>query len=185
MSGTCQETTMLGRFPITSISLSRGTNKLNSLGEARTLSKTVRRHFLDTFGPFNLNITLQGHTLLLLDAPGLVEEDYQRAALGKNYDNWDFPSGGSMAFIKANAAGKHNIFFWYRDLIDYFPTGRSDKPVILFSHIPLFRPDSKSCGPLRERGTIRRGVGPGYQNTLGKQTTAFLIKTLRPSAVFR
>jgi hypothetical protein len=54
----------------------------------------------------------------------------------------------------------------------------------VFSHIPFFRPDSASCGPLRERGTIRRGVGAGYQNTLGKQTTAHLLGVLKPSVVF-
>lgn len=53
------------------------------------------------------------------------------------------------------------------------------------SHIPLARPDSALCGPFREKGTVRRGVGHGYQMTLGKQTTAFLLQTLRPSAVFR
>lgn len=57
--------------------------------------------------------------------------------------------------------------------------------MILFSHIPLFRPDTASCGPLRERGTIRRGVGYGYQNTLGKQTTQYLLNSVRPSLVFR
>lgn len=57
--------------------------------------------------------------------------------------------------------------------------------MILFSHIPLFRPDVASCGPLRERGTIRRGVGHGYQNTLGKHTTEFLLESVRPVLVFR
>src|SRR3984957_19645669 len=66
-----------------------------------------------------------------------------------------------------------------------FPKGRNEDPLILFSHIPLFRPDTKTCGPFRERGTIRRGVGTGYQNTLGKQTSIFLLENLRPSAIFR
>jgi hypothetical protein len=60
-----------------------------------------------------------------------------------------------------------------------------EHPLILLSHIPLSRPDAASCGPLRERGTIRRGVGHGYQNTFGKQTTAFLFSHLQPSAIFR
>lgn len=59
------------------------------------------------------------------------------------------------------------------------------QPIILFSHIPLSHPETKSCGPLREQGTIRRGVGVGYQNTIGKQTTEFLLESLRPAAVFR
>lgn len=41
------------------------------------------------------------------------------------------------------------------------------------------------CGPLRERGTIHRGVGHGWQKTLGKHTSSFLLENLRPAVVFR
>lgn len=59
------------------------------------------------------------------------------------------------------------------------------KTTILFTHIPLWRPEGASCGPLREYGTIRRGVGKGYQSLLGKDTTNFLLKNLAPSVIFR
>jgi len=58
-------------------------------------------------------------------------------------------------------------------------------PLVLFTHIPLYRPDGKRCGPLREKGTIRPGVGFGYQNTLGKQATFYLLDQIRPIVVFR
>ena len=58
-------------------------------------------------------------------------------------------------------------------------------PVILFTHIPLHRAESKKCGPLRERGTIDRGVGHGWQKTLGKHTSSFLLESLRPVVIFR
>lgn len=57
--------------------------------------------------------------------------------------------------------------------------------VVLFTHIPLHRPDTASCGPLRESGTIQRGAGSGYQNTLGKKTTTFLLHKVSPQLVFR
>jgi hypothetical protein len=57
-------------------------------------------------------------------------------------------------------------------------------PVILLSHIPLAR-DNRECGSLREKGTIRPGVGFGYQNTLGTEVTNFLLESLKPAAVFR
>lgn len=63
--------------------------------------------------------------------------------------------------------------------------GDSHHPTILFSHIPLSRPDTASCGPLREKGSIRRGVGVGYQNTLGKKTTNWLFQNIRPCIIFR
>lgn len=65
----------------------------------------------------------------------------------------------------------------------FIPAG-SEEPVVLFTHIPLFRPDTATCGPLRERGSIHRGVGFGYQNTLGQQTSEYILKGLRPVAVF-
>lgn len=56
---------------------------------------------------------------------------------------------------------------------------------ILLTHIPLSRTETADCGPLREKGGIRKGAGPGYQSMLGKQTTSFLLKTLEPLVVFR
>jgi hypothetical protein len=58
-------------------------------------------------------------------------------------------------------------------------------PVILFSHIPLYRPEGTDCGPLRERGTIRQGFGTGYQNILGQDATKFLLQKLKPSLILR
>ena len=55
---------------------------------------------------------------------------------------------------------------------------------MLISHIPLAR-ENQECGPLREKGTIRPGRGLGYENTLGRDATDFLLDQLKPSAVFR
>jgi hypothetical protein len=54
----------------------------------------------------------------------------------------------------------------------------------LISHIPLARPEASKCGPLRERGRILKGAGPGYQNLLGSETSRFLLDILRPSIIF-
>ena len=157
-----------------------------SLGIPRARSKMVRRHFTDNFSPLNFKSSVRNHLFLFLDAPGLVEEDYQRTAQSKQYNDWEPLPGGAVEFVKENAAGMlyHSRQWVTHTLIDTTP-GRGNKPIMLFSHVPLGRPDTRSCGPLRERGTIRRGVGTGYQNTLGKETTTFLLETLRPSAVFR
>lgn len=58
---------------------------------------------------------------------------------------------------------------------------------IVFSHIPLSRPESAKCGPLREgreNSKIRKGVGPGYQNLLGRQTSSFIVDAIHPVVVF-
>ncbi|KAG6873416.1 hypothetical protein C0995_015841 [Termitomyces sp. Mi166 len=134
------------------------------MGVSSSSFKTIRSQYTSLFGPYNQQVVIHNHTFLLIDAPGLVDEDYQRAGYGIGFDNWTPLPGGTAAFVK-------NI-------------ERDARPLILLSHIPLARPDSASCGPLREKGTIRRGVGHGYQNTLGKQTTAFLLQSLQPAAVY-
>lgn len=118
----------------------------------------------------NQVVRVSGHQFILLDAPGLVEEDYRRHAHGLTYDHWVALPGGPVEFVQT---------------ISEEEDGHAVEPKILLSHIPLSRPSSKSCGPLREKGSIRTGAGHGYQTMLGKQTTEFLLKMLRPSMVFR
>ncbi|TFK94581.1 hypothetical protein K466DRAFT_657614 [Polyporus arcularius HHB13444] len=132
-----------------------------------TSARRARQRFTSHFGPLNQHVSVRNHTLVMLDAAGLVEEDYQRSAKYVDYDHWTPLPRGAVEFVhslKEEADQAH--------------------PAILFTHIPLHRPDTASCGPLRERGTIRRGVGPSYQNTLGKKTTTFVLKSVTPEIVF-
>ncbi|KAG0700738.1 Metallo-dependent phosphatase [Suillus ampliporus] len=136
------------------------------LGESSAFSKNARKYFTEYFGPLNQEVTLAGHRFVFIDAPGLVDEDYRRHGMGKQYETWTPAAGGPIEFIASVAIQA------------------SSSPIILFSHIPLSRPASTSCGPLREKGSIRASAGHGYQNMLGKQTTGFVLHTLRPAAVF-
>lgn len=140
------------------------------LGDSASFSKDARRFFEKHFGSLNRVVSISGHQFVLLDAPGLVEEDYRRHAHGKTYDHWTPLPGGPIEFVQS---------------ISTQQDGHATEPKILLTHIPLSRPSSKSCGPLREKGAIRAGAGLGYQAMLGKQTAEFLLKTLQPSVVFR
>ncbi|KAK0454946.1 Metallo-dependent phosphatase-like protein [Armillaria borealis] len=141
-------------------------NHDTGLGSSATFSHDARARYISHFGPLNSQFSIANHTLVLLDAPTLVEEDYRRNGRGQSFDDWKAVPDGPIQFAKSFAAGQHM------------------QPVILFNHIPMSRPDGSSCGPLRERGTIRRGVGIGYQNTLGKQTSTFLLDSFRPTLIF-
>ncbi|KAF7315537.1 Metallophos domain-containing protein [Mycena indigotica] len=132
------------------------------MGLSHSSPKNVRLYYSNVVGPFNRQVVIRDHVFVCLDAPGLVDDDYQRS--GTPYDHWSPAHGGSVEFVKSFV--------------------HDSRPTILLSHIPMARPDSASCGPLREKGTIRRGVGHGYQNTLGKHTTAFLLNAIQPSAIF-
>ncbi|KAJ7496142.1 hypothetical protein B0H11DRAFT_2171721 [Mycena galericulata] len=134
------------------------------MGVSHSSPQNVRLYYSNVVGPFNSQVVIRGHVFFCLDAPHLVDEDYQRSTSGADYAYWNPIPGGTVEFVKSASTGI--------------------RPTILLSHIPLARPDAAPCGPLREKGSIRRGVGHGYQNTLGKQTTSFLLRTLRPVAVF-
>ncbi|KAL0956454.1 hypothetical protein HGRIS_002601 [Hohenbuehelia grisea] len=134
------------------------------MGLSPSVSKHVRDFYQEHFGDSNQKLDIRGHSFVFLDAPSIVDEDYQRNARYVGYDSWTPLPDGPIDFVK-------NV--------------RTDeRPIILFSHVPLARPDTASCGPHREKGTIRRNVGHGYQSTLGKATTHFLLQSLNPSAVF-
>ena len=49
----------------------------------------------------------------MLDAPGLVEEDYRRAPTGLSFDEWPAPLGGATDFIGGISAGKHPPFSFF------------------------------------------------------------------------
>jgi len=136
------------------------------LGVSNTFSRHVRQRYEGHFGQVNQHLSVANHSLVLLDSPGIVDEDYIRAGHGTSFEEWIPLRDGAIEFIKALAAEEKS------------------GPVILFTHIPLHRAESKKCGPLRERGTIHRGVGHGWQKTLGKDTSSFLLESLRPVVIF-
>ena len=63
------------------------------------------------FGPVNQVASVGGHKLVLVDASGLVEEDYQRHALNLKYGEWKPISGGPVEFVKSVVAGMGGLFF--------------------------------------------------------------------------
>lgn len=156
----------------------------SSLGIASAFSKHVRQRYERHFGRANQVLAAANHSLVLLDAPGIVDEDYMRAGHGTSFDEWIPLRDGAIEFVKGLAAGACTRVAPKRTPLMRYAEEQSG-PTVLFSHIPLHRAESKQCGPLRERGTIHRGVGHGWQKTLGKQTSAFLLESLRPTIIFR
>lgn len=141
-------------------------NHDTGLQSQTVFSRDALKRYTTHFGPLNDKFTLANHTMVLFDAPGFVQEDYEREGKAKPFNEWKPKIGRSFEFIrKIHDANDPN-------------------PLVLFTHIPLYRPDGKHCGPLREKGTIRPGVGFGYQNTLGKQATSYLLSQIRPMVVF-
>ncbi|KAJ3549354.1 hypothetical protein NMY22_g908 [Coprinellus aureogranulatus] len=141
-------------------------NHDTGLGFSQHFSPYTHLRYTTHFGEKNYAVHIANHTLAFIDAPGFVDEESKRLGKGKNYESWKPLPDGALEFMTR------------------FKHTNPQDPVVLFTHVPLYRPDGRGCGPLRERGTIRPGVGDGYQNTLGKQSTLKLLDLLSPSLVF-
>ncbi|KZT04704.1 Metallo-dependent phosphatase [Laetiporus sulphureus 93-53] len=137
------------------------------LGRSARFSEEALERYTSHFGPLNQLVDIGGHTLVMINAPGLVQEETLRADDGLERDQWALAHPtGTIAFV------------------ELLRSRRLHNPAVLFTHIPLSRPEGASCGPLRERGTIREGRGFGYENTLAPHTSQFLLQTIRPALVF-
>lgn len=60
-------------------------------------SQHARRRFVEHFGPLDQTITVQNHTLVLLDASRIIEEDYRRLRAGPNHESRDGTTGFVMS----------------------------------------------------------------------------------------
>ncbi|GJE94456.1 metallo-dependent phosphatase [Phanerochaete sordida] len=128
-------------------------------------ARAARHRYTTHFGPLNSQTSIANHTFVLVDAPRLVEEDYRAGpGISRRADD----ENSATTFVREVARGNE---------------GDGQQPIVLFTHIPLSRPDGASCGPKREHGTLRRGAGTGYQNMHTKRTSAFLLETLQPVLV--
>jgi ethanolamine phosphate phosphodiesterase len=76
------------------------------MGVSPSFSKISRSHYLKSFGPFNQQLDIRNNTFILLDAPGLVDEDYQRSAYGVGFDQWNAPPDGAVSFVKTFERGR-------------------------------------------------------------------------------
>ena len=98
-------TTMSGMYSIIHI-VHPNINIYSSLGRSISFSRDARHRYKKHFGEVNREVSVGGHNFILLDAPGLVEEDYQRHASSQSYDRWTPLPGGPVEFVKSIPAGK-------------------------------------------------------------------------------
>jgi len=76
-----------------------------SLGVSNTFSKHVRQRYEGHFGHVNQHLSVANHSLVLLDSPGIVDEDYIRAGHGTSFEEWVSLRDGAIEFVKGLAAG--------------------------------------------------------------------------------
>lgn len=63
-------------------------------------TKKARDRFARSFGPTHSVVNVTGHNLVLLDAIGLVEEDYRRYGAEVNFEEYNGDDSSEIEFIK-------------------------------------------------------------------------------------
>jgi len=72
-----------------------------------------------------------------------------------------------------------------QEFLNSLRSTQAPEPRILLTHIPLFRPEGTSCGPLREsKVPIHVAKGYQYQNVLWPDLSKRVVDIVRPLAVF-
>lgn len=97
---------ILGMVSLMDASVELLLTRMLRMGVSSYFSQTIRNNYVKMFGPFNQQITIRNHTFVLLDAPGLVDEDYQRSAHGSGFGKWRAIPGGTVAFVKTITRGE-------------------------------------------------------------------------------
>lgn len=72
----------------------------------RSFSPLARKRYVEHFGEPNQVVSISNHSIVLLDAVGLVEEDYRRYASEVQFGEWDGVDGGVIEFIKKLSDGE-------------------------------------------------------------------------------
>lgn len=75
-------------------------NNLSRLGSVSSVAKTFQGYYEQTFGPLNQRFVISNHTFIGINAPALVDEDYQRQAKYISFDDWKPIPDGSVSFVK-------------------------------------------------------------------------------------
>lgn len=175
----------------------------HDLGFGSGVQVAVRDRFEAHFGETNNIYVLGNHTFVSLDVPSLsaYEEYNQEYTDQKRKDLehiWkptsDFMdrlevSGSKVAAETLNGyfPGAHQVQGYRHEVLDSDKAGshisskESQKkpqfPVVLLTHVPLFRAHDADCGPHRERGhSIPIALGYQYQNVITPSLTTTIAQ---------
>jgi hypothetical protein len=80
------------------------------MGLAHSSPQNVRLYYSSIVGPFNHQVVIRDHVFICLDAPSLVDEDYQRSTSGTGYEKWNSIGGGSVEFVKSASIGTNDRY---------------------------------------------------------------------------
>lgn len=120
------------------------------------------KRYTKVFGPLSQRLTICDTEFVTIDSVGLTLDGVERKAARSADDQVRTVSQGDLPL----------------------PASKGNK-VVMFSHIPLFRSDTETCGSLRQNSRpIYNAAGTSYQNMLPKGITKKVLSDLMPLVVF-
>ncbi|KAF2857688.1 hypothetical protein K470DRAFT_203277, partial [Piedraia hortae CBS 480.64] len=174
----------------------------HDVGFGKGVQLAVRDRFLSRFGETNRVDVIGNHTFVSLDTPSLSaagqfqlrggESTTEDIEAGKHI--WE-PTMGFLEGLKGAVDGEvgrvvGEFYSRERRKFEHRVVGASrggdgggrrdatapELPVVLLTHIPLYREPGTKCGPLRERGTsISISGGYQYQNVVTKTLSQTIV----------
>jgi ethanolamine phosphate phosphodiesterase len=179
----------------------------HDLGFGMGVQLPVRDRFEMHFGDTNRVDVIGNHTFVSVDAPSLSASGQFMPGGGETPEGkvqeleylWQ-PTGQFLMGLNVTAGKAVND-----ELAQFYPNAATDAgyphkvthatdakerptdpyasypqlPVILLSHVPLYREPDTDCGPLRERGrAISVSAGYQYQNVLTRSISNNLVKSV-------
>ena len=164
------------------------------LGSRRNTSSFARPRYRSAFGPLAQHVVLGGHSLFMVDAPALVDEDLRRENAGEDRANGLPRDLGYLQHLRAENAA--SMYFmpprWARLMTDDFMQRYALDPVYSHSPVPPARIELRAATrerkhPLRTWGGLPNSTQPRNIPTTPRRTptyTHFQVLRVFPPAAF-
>ncbi|KAJ2608078.1 hypothetical protein H4S08_004585, partial [Coemansia sp. RSA 1365] len=130
----------------------------HDIGIGNTIVPHAIERFRHYIGPLNRVLHIGSHQIILLDTLTLEHDDPK-------------VNNSTRALVE-----------WLRDSQHHDPP----QSRLLFTHVPMWRPEGTNCGPLRqgEFPYLRDRRGYQFRDQLFENTTKYLLDAIQPDAVF-
>jgi hypothetical protein len=85
-----------------------GNHDIPLAATGKMFDANARRRYADHFGRSNGILRVANHSIILLDAIGLVEEDYRRYYAEMQFGEWEGIKSGVIEFVQALGRSESN-----------------------------------------------------------------------------
>ncbi|CAO3649077.1 unnamed protein product [Cunninghamella echinulata] len=162
-------------FPANRVNKNIYTTGNHDIGIRDGIHNDIYLRFQSIFGSTSsIHSLAYNHTLVVLDTVLLTSSDEKNKPLQK--EAWN---------IVQQVSQLNDLQHQQQQQIENKESPQSSS-LVLFSHVPFYRPEGTFCGPSRiqSRPSIYQGYGYQYQNLLESPLSNFLLYHIQPQLIF-